>query len=575
MKLFALAMMAAACTVAANAQTPYGNLDNQDDAYLKARQVKETDYVIKLATTPVASTIAKAPAEEGLTAMFDQPEGEKILMRRTGTDYLPMWGSPSPADYTDKGTYVVKGTDGNYYFKNFVTNMCNGGAWVKGTVEGDIVSVATGQICTQLWWDNSNGRELFTYYLYALNFTTHTEVDPYYGTEYEVREYFPVMDVESIQFRIQEDGSLTTLDSEMLYGGVEMVNGEWSWPGYGDKNCCFYPSDEAIETAPADAEFKPMLMKYSVYSQDSYRFVEAAYHDYLLYIRGLAEILPEGIVVGIENTDSGSFKFLSGEFMGVEEKYSTMVFLKGAQSVVNVDEWGWTTISFEPCDMVELTYDAEKDQYEMPENAMLVNVGPNEILHHEAYDRPTMKWWNEVAATPATPVWTQFMPYTVFDWGAWGYAGFDIYTLDVDGNYILPDELYYICYLDDAVFEIYDEATRTIYDEIPYNFSNNDVVGGGYNSHYIYFYVDGFERFGVQSVYYGGGERKCSPVVYYGEEPEDPVDPVAISTANREISSTSITDASGNVRSHLGQGLNIVTVRYTDGTVKTAKMMIK
>ena len=31
MKLFALAMMAAACTVAANAQSPYGNLDNQDN----------------------------------------------------------------------------------------------------------------------------------------------------------------------------------------------------------------------------------------------------------------------------------------------------------------------------------------------------------------------------------------------------------------------------------------------------------------------------------------------------------------------------------------------------------------
>ena len=60
-------------------------------------------------------------ASDHQACLFVQPEGELQLMRRSGVDYLPVWGSPAPAEYTEKGTYVVKGTDGNYYFKNFIS----------------------------------------------------------------------------------------------------------------------------------------------------------------------------------------------------------------------------------------------------------------------------------------------------------------------------------------------------------------------------------------------------------------------------------------------------------------------
>lgn len=574
MRIFTLAMLAA-CTMAAYAQSPYGQLNDENDPFLKGRQVLHSGKaVVKGAKAPIVMAKA-ASADDGLTAMFDQPEGELQLMRRSGIDYLPQWGSPTPAPYEEKGTYVVKGTDGNYYFKNFVTNMCNGGAWVKGTVEGDIISVATGQICSQLWWFNGEENELFTYYLYALNSISHTEVDPYYGQEYEVWEYFPDFDVEAIQFKINADGSLTSLDDELLYGGLEYdsYGEEYTWPGYGDMGCSFFPFDEEPQTAPEGLTYTEDLMKYLVYSTDSYRFLDVAISGEAVYLKGLAEIMPEGIVKG--QIEDGKVKFTTNQFMGVEQKYSTLLYLKTANKRVEVDEWGWSTYYFDECDDLCLSYDADTQSFGTSEGALLINAGKESVLHHEQYDSPFLSVWQEVAATPATPEWTYYMPFTEAEWGSWGYASFNLNTLDTKGNYILPEKLYYICYLDETPLPAIDDVTGEEYTEVSYNFSNNDFVGGGSMSHTIYFYTGDFERFGVQSVYYGADERRESPIWYYGDEkPADNDDPVSLSTT-AQATRTLITDAQGCIRSQLGAGLNIVTITYADGSKKTAKLMIK
>lgn len=572
MRFFTLAMLAV-CTMTAYAQSPYGQLTDQDDPFLKGRQVlNSSKAIIKSAKAPQG--MARAAAADGLTAIFDQPAGELQLMRRSGVDYLPQWGSPQPASYEEKGTYVVKGTDGNYYFKNFVTNMCNGGAWVKGTVEGDVISVATGQICTQLWWFNGEEDQLFTYYLYALDSESHTEVDPYYGQEYEVYEYFPNFDVESIQFKINADGSLTALNGDILFGGLEKEGDEYTWPGYGDMECSFFPFSEEPQTAPEGLNYTVDLMKYLVYSTDSYRFLDVAISGQDVYLKGLAEIMPEGIVKG--QIEDGKVKFQTNQFMGVEEKYSTLLYLKTANKRVEEDEWGWQTYYFDECDNLSLNYDADTQSFGTSEGALLLNAGKEAVLHHEQYDSPNLSVWTELAATPATPEWSYYMPYTEADWGSWGYASFNLSTLDTKGNYILPEKLYYICYLDETPLPAIDDETGEEYTEVSYNFSNSNFVGGGTQYHTVYFYTGDFERFGLQSVYYGAGERRTSNIWYYGDEkPADGEDnPVSIQTAAQAVR-TLITDAQGRTRSQLGQGLNIVTVTYADGSKKAAKLMIK
>ena len=93
------------------AQSPYQSIDEKNNSYLNTRQERVTKSNVRFADAPLLK--ANQPARENPTeldpSLFVQPEGELQLMRRSGTDYLPVWGNPAPADYTEKGTYVVKG----------------------------------------------------------------------------------------------------------------------------------------------------------------------------------------------------------------------------------------------------------------------------------------------------------------------------------------------------------------------------------------------------------------------------------------------------------------------------------
>jgi len=565
MKRFVLSVLSA-CAMAVCAQTPYSALSNENDAYLNAHKLGEHTKVITK-STQVPQGARKAMQLDDLTAMFEQPEGELMLMRRSGTDYLPYYGTPTPASYEDKGTYVVKGTDGNYYFKNFVTNMCNGGAWVKGTVHDNVISVPTGQICTQLWYDNGETNEIYTYYLYALDYEVTTEVDPYYGQEYDVYTYFPNLSIESIDFQINEDGSLSYLNEDIIYGGVEEIDGELTWPGYGDMNCTFVPFSGEPQVAPESVDYNEYIVKYLTYTSDTWTFANVGFMGDKVYIQGLAQIIPEGIIEGTIKGDK--VEFATNQFLGVDGKYSTLVYMMASKQYMEEDEWGWQTYYFDFQDGLTMSYDADSKSFSTTDGTMLINVGNESVLHHEQYTEPTFKIWQEVATKPANPEWLYYMPYTEAEWGSWGYAGFNIYNVDVDGNYIQPEKICYICYLDDVPMVVSNAESGEDMTEIPYNYADNDIIGGGSEMHVIYFYEGGFEKFGVQSVNYSGDERMTSDICYYVDES------ASITPVQSQAVSTLITDIQGRIRTNLGKGINIVTITYADGSRKSTKLLIK
>ncbi len=575
-KVFTLAIMAA-LSMATFAQRPYGDVSPESNPYLQSRSTLNAGRV-EFKAQPAGVSLSRSKAAMADEAITEQPDGELMLMRREGTDWLPVYGSPAPADYTEKGTYVVKGTDGNYYFKNFVTNMCNGGQWVKGTVSDGVVTVDCGQICTQLWYDNGSTNELYTYYLFGLKGQEATGTD-WYGEEYTYTEYVYDETVESIQFKIEDDGSLSPLNPDVLFGGLEYEDEELTWPGYGDQNCSFHPFSEVPQKEPEGLEYKDYIFVNKPYMKDyAYAIVQAAIANDKLYLKGFNSTvrLPEGYVVVADI--SGDKATISGDqFLGVENTYSTLLYVKVSDPEVQTDEWGWSTIyDYESESPLVLNYDAAANRFDAvdPEDGLLFNAGKTELLVHDHFYAPIFYEFNEVSVEPAAPVWTYYMPYSVFDWGAWGYASFNLYTTDVDGNYILPEKLFFSLYFDDQplVFseETYigwgDEPTT----EIGYNFSNNDIIGGGGMYHTVYFYESDFTDIGVQTIYRGGGDVKRSPVVYY----VDPTTSVKKATT-AQVVSTVYTDVSGRQRSGLVKGLNIVTVKYADGSQKSKKLFVK
>lgn len=568
-----LFLLASLLTTSMFAQSPYGNIEDKGNAFINERQTRTVNKNVRFADN--AFTMALQPKAEAPTeldsSLFVQPEGELQLMRRSGTDYLPVWGQPAPADYEEKGTYVVKGTDGNYYFKNFVTNMCNGGTWVKGEVEGNVISVKTGQICTQLWYDNGATNEVYTYYLHGLKEQEEVGVD-WEGNEYTYTVFVLDEDVTEIKFNIEADGTLTSQDGNLLYGGLEEnEDGTYSWPGYGDMNCTFYPFDEEPQTAPEEVEFSDFVFSNYPYATDiEYRILEGGILDNVLYVKGLAEIIPEAVIKA--QIDGDKARIETNQFLGVDQTYSTLVYLKPCSYTIETDEWGWSTIYTDEVSEMIMDYDAEACRFSNDELGLLINAGKMEVLTHEQYLRPTFYRFEETPATPSDPVWTQYYPYTEADFGSWGYAGFNIYTLDVDDNYILPGKLFYTCYLDETplVFSTEDypelEEDMTV---IPYAFANNDIVAYK-ETHYVYFHRGDFDKFGVQTIYRGSGEERRSPIVYYAESGVDEA-----FDNNATVIETAYYDLQGHRHNGLSTGLNIVVMKYSNGTTKSTKVMVR
>ena len=568
-----LFLLASVVTAGMFAQSPYGNIESKDNAFLNQRQTRVINNEVRLADNAFGIALqpkAEAPTELD-SSLFVQPEGELMLMRRSGIDYLPVWGQPAPATYEEKGTYVVKGTDGNYYFKNFVTNMCNGGTWIKGVVEGNTIIVETGQICAQLWYDNGSENKLYTYYLYGLEAQEATGTD-WEGNEYTYTVYVPDERVTEIRFNIEADGSITSEDSDLLYGGVEeQEDGSFTWPGYGDMDCSFFPFDEVPQAAPGEVEFNDYVFSNYPFATDIvYRVVQAGILDNTFYIKGLANIAPEAVIMA--TIDGDKARIQSNQFLGVDQTYSTLLYLKPCTFTVETDEWGWSTIYTDEADEMILDYDAEASRFSNDELGLLINAGKLAVSSHEQYLRPTFYLFEEKAATPASPEWTQYYPYTETEYSSWGYAGFNIYTSDVDGNYILPEKLFYTCYLDDAPLVFTAENYTDLEEDmtvIPYGYSNYDIVASG-AIHYIYFYRGDFEKFGVQTIYRGAGEELRSPIIY---NPGAGVDEMAANGAT--VVATAYYDLTGRQLQGLNQGLNIVVVKYSDGTTKSTKILVK
>ena len=109
--------------------------------------------------------------------------------------------------------------------------------------------------------------------------------------------------------------------------------------------------------------------------------------------------------------------------------------------------------------------------------------------------------------------------------------------------------------------------------EIPYNFSNYDIIGGGTTSRYIYFYTGDFEYFGVQTIYRGGGEERRSPIIYYPDG--GPTGLNELPSSDATVVETTYLDLQGRQHNGLTEGINIVVVKYSDGTTKSAKIVVR
>lgn len=209
-----------------------------------------------------------------------------------------------------------------------------------------------------------------------------------------------------------------------------------------------------------------------------------------VYIQGMSEYCPEACVKGTK--DGNLVTFPAMQYMG-EYADMTSYFFYNGETV--------------------FTYDPEKDTYTA--KGQVFGVLGNQYYDGN-YTNPVIAPVEEKAVMPANPA------ITALTNGNYGwYIDFNVPLQDVNGDPILGSKLTYIIYTDvekEVAPLTFTPATHEMLTEelteIPYGFTEN----WDFYDTQIYLndlYSEDWNKIGIQSIYYGGGETNATEIQWY------------------------------------------------------------
>lgn len=512
--------------------------------------------------------------------IMEQPEGELKVYTRDGGSYFSFFGYLISAPQSGTIINMVYAPDGKtIYMENPISQaQFVPSSWVKGTIEGNKIHMPMGQY---LMWFGDAGYQLKVLKLGKT-------IDP--ATEEETMGYIPT-DEKEVTFTIDEQTGAISLDLKSrvdpLSGMANQVLGiildsDNSWTDWADYSTVYTPFSDKITTAPETLASEQWAMLYFDGNYDSALTLNVAIDGDKMYVSGISEADPEAAIVGTIKGDK--VVFANDQFVGLSTGYVGYVgFTKYEVTKMYdemYDEW-YDDYLFTPLPEAELAYDKEnKTLTAGSDMAILLNAGKTsvDINYISVYLHPKFLYFEEVAAKPSDPEILGYADY--FEDYGYDMISFNIKLEDTNGKYIDKDKVSYIMYVkvdgEEEPYVFYSDEYVGLeafgleeITEIPYNFviydsfDYEDISLGGTT---IVIYQTGFDDFGVQTVYYGGGERNVSNIVWMNGGNED-----AIASAKAAGKAAAIFDLTGRKSNNLGRGVNIV--RGEDGAVR--KVIVK
>lgn len=484
------------------------------------------------------------------TLISEQPEGTlHSNLYRSAMGYYVFWGYVFEDAFDGVAGSLVEAADGSMYMQDPFSGFTTG-SWLKlDKAEDDTLVMKLPQMAYQEEYQGS------TYNYYAYNMILNEDQT----------SYIPDTDNPDIKFVWRND-SLIQLGDGLLALGSETGG----WTGYGDYNISMATISDKPAT-PADAsqaeDFKLIYGEgHSIGTK-----IKAMVSGSEFWVCGLLGSMPEAWVKGTISGDKVTFA--SKQYMGVNPYTMYHAYFFGASAEQEWDDYYqeyYTKYTLE--DDIVFSYDATSKTI-TAQDAIVLNAGFKKLSAMSTYDLPIMSPYKEVAATPANPKITDFSPY---DFGnKYGYIKVDIPMTDVDGNFIDPEKMYYNMYVDGDVFTFYADEYTALGDEmtdVPYFFTDNwDLYVSGV-SHTVYYYMEGFDTIGFQSVYTGGGETNKSEIITFDAAAAS----IKQAIANHgDITGVSYTDLSGRMVETPAKGIYVKTIRFADGTSRSYKMVVR
>lgn len=533
---------------------------NRNEAF-KANALSSTlqQSIIKNGTAIKAQK--KGDAKDSDEMITEAPKGESVYFERKAWGYYAY--GDNIKEYTTEGyaSEVVFGDDGYVYFKEpFSQAYC--GSYFKGKLEDGVITVSLPQVVYQET-DYDDASIVYNYELKRLT--------PSYNDKGEIEDYV-ISDNQEYKMTYKDGVILPVDDDEDILGLT--YQGKWMY--YGEHYLSFAPLAEEVTEAPKTESVEYAML----YNGGLGKLIKLAKDGDQLYINGLSAAFPDSWVKGTIEGNQVTFK---PQYLGVYADYF-FYFLPGYNDPIYYEGFGWYD-NYKIDDTFVLTYDEATDSYSAPEDKMIIiNAGKEEIYYLEAYKAITIKKQNDVTvAKPATP---SVNNYAFYETNGYGRIKFDIPQTTTTGEVLDAEKLYYNVFFDGELFTFYPDEYENLPEEltdIPYTYSDNwDFFYSGV-LHTIYFYSQGLETIGAQTLYKSsnGNTYYSDKITYDIESGETTVTPadeqtdVAANLATNEVVKAEYFDLSGRRVINPSNGMYIKRLTLANGEVKTTKAVIK
>lgn len=429
------------------------------------------------------------------------------------------------------GEYVI-GTDGNVYLKavsySAAQISANTDTYLKLEKVDETTYVAhTPQL---IWVDNSNEGSPFTAYATRVVFSQKSatsfgyEIQQNPDGSYETDVFFTLKDGKLMQKNMNTTEMNEEVFPEELIGFTTSTGG---WLGFGGGCISISQPSETPATLPADAKTEEKSISYSLLHVRDIELQNAALLKYAevgddIFISNPSASCEQWIK-GTIDRKNGTASFKS-QYLGLDPESGFAVWFipteYGKYNEILDDETGvadWYR-NYTAIDEMVMSYrdgvlEGKKGQ------ALCFSHSPETILPTGVYADPRIVDYVADATEPAPVKFTKCEPWD-FMWG-FGVIGFGLPSMDVNGVYINPDELYYNVYPDDSIIpfvftpEDYIDMTVESMTDVPYGyFEEFDFKVSGMN-HTVYFYHD-WKKVGVQVIHKHNGKETRSEIVYAG-----------------------------------------------------------
>lgn len=500
MRKFTFMILAAFMAVMAYAQKPMSGSRALELPIHKAIATQSTTplnagkLANKQLAMPYMANSVRSQAPRRVAEPVTPPTGEII--------YYTLQGTNSGGSGTITRTVKVI-FDGNDVY---VTGLCwyVEDAWAKGTIEDGVATFAMGQ------YMGNPGAEV---YLAGFDGSTLTDVIANYDAEtgnFEFTTY--ILDNQDVAAGLGFYAYWST--------GVTLtkIEGEVDLPVEAPEG--LETEEFTVKGLSYDYNEQEQLITSSIAFNVQAGFVTTSPTTIDIYVQGLCSYLPEAWVKGTGEVTEGGIKvtFPTGQLFGTYASRYVMWFV-GLNSLEDEAELQDVVFDF---DADSKTLTLLEGQY------VAINGEKEEPYWYSIYSDLVISKVVEVAAMPANPEITDLKNSN------YGYIiTFNVPSVDTEGNGLVSSKLFYQIYTDiegEVSALTFTPQTHSKLTEdmtvIPYGFTENyDFYD---NTIYLNdLYSDDWNKLGIKSIYYGGGETNETEIQWYEIKPYGGDEPAA------------------------------------------------